>query len=585
LSTKTLSVPDPITFEVIKNGLDSIADQAAIALFRSAYSGIVRDSLDYSTAIFDHEGRMLAQGLTTAMHIGSFPDAMANIVETYAAEAKPGDVYILNDPYGSGGMHLPDVYVVKAIFFEGTLVGFVTTLTHMADIGGITPGSNPVHSTEIFQEGLRIPLLKLYDGGEPNETLFALLAKNTRLPVKLLGDIRAQVAGCKTAERPFLQLFEKYGPETLHFYFDEMMNYSERVMRGVLTEIPDGEYRFTDYIDGLGEKPEDIVFQVAVRIEGDTMTVDWTGTSPQVKAGINAPLPFTKAATYLAARLLVQQDIPNCDGYMRPLRTIAPLGTILNPREPAGCATRGITGMRALDAILGALSQALPDRIPAAPGGDNYWPTIGGYHEGKPFVYVESIMGTWGGRPNRDGAEGAPHPGGNQPNQPIEMVEARNPLQVTRYGMIEDTGGAGRFRGGLSLQREFKILADEAVLTIRTDRRKHLPYGLHGGKEGTPAWNILNPGPAQRILPTLPMEAIPLKKGDVLRIVLAGAGGFGDPLDRDPGLVLEDVRDEKLSIAYVRREYGVVVDPEKLTIDLEATENERQARRKEAEKP
>jgi N-methylhydantoinase B len=575
VSAETKRAVDPVTFEVIKNALDSIADQAAIALFRSAYSGIVRDSLDYSTAVFDHHGRTLAQGLTTAFHLGSFPDAMAHLVETYEGRMKPGDIYILNDPYGSGGMHLPDVYVVKSVFFEDELVGFVTTLTHMADMGGITPGSNPVHSTEIFQEGLRIPLLKLYDAGEPNETLLAIIAKNTRLPVKVLGDLRAQIAGCKTAERAFLQLFEHYSAETLQLYFEEMMDYSERAMRQVLSEIPDGEYRFTDYIDGLGENPEDIIFQVCVRIEGDTMSVDWTGTSPQVKAGINAPFPFAKAATYLAARLLVPHDIPNCDGYMRPLRTFAPVGTIMNPTEPAACATRGITGMRALDAILGALAQAVPDRIPAAPGGDNYWPSIGGWHEGKPFVYVESIMGTWGGRPNRDGAEGVPHPGGNQPNQPIEMVEARQPLQVTRYGMIEDTGGPGRFRGGLSLLREFKLLADEAVLTVRTDRRKHLPYGLQGGKSGTPAWNILNPGPNQRILPTLPMEAILLKKGDVFRIMTAGGGGYGDPLERDPVLVLEDVLDEKLTIDYVRREYGVVIDPVTRTVDHEATTRER----------
>jgi N-methylhydantoinase B len=562
---------DPVTFEVIKNALDSIADQAAIALFRSAYSAIVRDSLDYSTAVFDPEGRMLAQGLTTALHIGSFPDAMHGLVDAYRGSINPGDIFIFNDPYGAGGMHLPDVYVVKAVFFEGELVGFVTTLTHMADMGGITPGSNSVHSTEIYQEGLRIPRLKLYDAGVPNETVLAIIAKNTRLPVKVLGDIRAQIAGCKTAEQSFLQLYERYGASTLQFYFEEMMNYAERVMRGVIASVPDGEYQFTDYIDGLGEDPEDIVFHVTVRVTADEMTVDWTGTSDQVAAGINAPFPFTKAATYLAARLLVQQDIPNCEGYMRPLHTIAAEGSILNPVEPAACATRGMTGCRALDAILGALSQAVPDRIPAAPGGDNYWPTIGGYDHGKPFVYVESIMGTWGGRPNRDGAEGVPHPGGNQPNQPIEMIEARQPLQVTEYGLLNDTGGAGRFRGGLGLVRELRILADKAVLTIRTDKRKHLPYGLQGGRSGTPAWTIINPGPKQRILPTLPMEAIALEKGDVLRIMLAGGGGWGDPFEREPSKVLDDVLNEKLSVDRARTEYGVVIDPASTTVDIAAT--------------
>ena len=267
---------------------------------------------------------------------------------------------------------------------------------------------------------------------------------------------------------------------------------------------------------------------------------------------------------------------------MRPLHTSAPPGTIVNPLEPAACATRGMTGCRALEAILGALSQAIPDRIPAAPGGDNYWPSIGGRHDGAPFVYVESIMGTWGGRPTHDGTEGVPHPAGNQPNQPVEVVEARNPLQVTQYCLLPDTGGAGKYRGGLSLVREFRILADEAVLTIRTDRRSHLPYGLWGGQSGTPAWNIMNPGPGQRILPTLPMEAVQLKPGDVLRIVLAGGGGWGDPTERDPSLALHDILEEKITIGYAERHYGIVVDPQTLTVDLEATALRRAAMQREA---
>jgi N-methylhydantoinase B len=569
---------DPVTFEVVTNALDSIADQAAIALFRSAYSAIVRDSLDYSTAVFDADGHMLAQGLTTALHIGSFPDAMHNLITVHGDTMVDGDIFTCNDPYSAGGMHLPDVYVIKPVFHGGERIGFVTTLTHMADIGGITPGSNPVHSVDIFQEGLRIPLLKLHDAGVPNETLLAMIRQNTRLPVKVLGDIRAQVAGCTVAERSFKQLCERYGAQPLRRTFDAMQEYSERVMRSVLEELPDGTYDFVDYIDGLGEDPEPIVFCAAVTIAGSELTVDWTGTSAQVKAGINAPFPNTKAATSLAARLLVRQPLPNCEGYMRPLRTIAPEGTIVNPREPAGCATRGITAMRMLDTLLGALAKVVPDRIPACTGGDNYWPTIGGYENGKAFAYVESIMGTWGGRPNRDGAEGAPHPGGNQPNQPIEMVESRHPLQVTRYGLVNDTGGAGRYRGGLSLVREYRVLAAEAVLTIRTDRRRHLPYGLQGGKSGTPAWNILNPDtPRERVLPTLPMEAVALHAGDVLRIQTAGGGGWGDPLTRDPAAVVEDVRDDKLSRELVLREYGVVVDSDG-SLDAGATARERAAR-------
>ena len=289
---------DPVTFEVIVNALDSIADQAAIALHRSAYSAIVRDSLDYSTAVFDGDGRMLAQGLTTAFHLGSFPDAMENLVQRHGGSMVPGDVFICNDPYDAGGMHLNDVYVIKPVFVGDDRLGFVTTLTHMADIGGITPGSNPVHSTEIFQEGLRIPLLRLYTAGEPNEAVFEFIRLNTRLPVKVLGDLRAQIAGCTVAERSFLELAERYGVAVLRQYFDAMMDYAERMMRAVIGDLPDGEYRFLDFIDGLGEKPEPIEFHVCVVIDGTELHVDWSGSSLQVPAGINAPFPNTKAATF-----------------------------------------------------------------------------------------------------------------------------------------------------------------------------------------------------------------------------------------------------------------------------------------------
>lgn len=345
-------------------------------------------------------------------------------------------------------------------------------------------------------------------------------------------------------------------------------------MRAALSEIPDGAYEFTDYIDGIGARPEPIVFKVTVTIDRDTMTVDWSGTSEQVSAGINAPFPFTKAATYLAARVLVQDELPNSEGYFRPLTTIAPPNTIVNPSEPAPCASRGIVGMRCFDTILGALSHALPDRIPACGEGGVSWPTIGGYVSGKPFVYAESLMGSWGGRPNRDGTEGITHPGANQPNQPVEMIEATKPLRVLRYGLLPDTGGAGKYRGGLSLVKEYLILAD-AVLTIRSDKRTHLPYGLHGGASGTPSWNILIRNGTEEVLPTLPLEAVPLRQGDIFRHVLPGGGGWGHPLERDPEAVLEDVLEGKLTPAYARRVYGVVVDLAFERVDYPKTKRQR----------
>jgi N-methylhydantoinase B len=562
---------DPVTFEVIKNAMDSIADEMALVIMRSAHSAVCRDSLDYSTAIMDGQGRMAAQGLLTPLHMGSFPYAMQVLLEHYEGQMEPGDLFISNDPYGGGGMHLPDIYVIKPIFFEGRIEGYATTLVHHTDIGGITPGGTAVHATEIYQEGLRIPLLKLFDKGEPNDAIFKFIEKNVRVPKKVMGDLRGQIAACATAEKHFLELIQKYGSPTLGRYLNEMQDYAERVMRDELKALPNGTYENTEFIDGFGEEPEPIVFHVKLTIEEDEVTADWTGTSPQVKAAINAPGPWARSATYVALRCLVRADIPNSEGYMRPIKVITEPGSILNPHLPGAANARGITGFRIIDTVHGALAKAVPERIPAAPGGGLSNCSIGGLWQGEPFVFTEGIGDTWGGSPDRDGIDGISPLAANQTNQPIEMVESENPIEVLCYGFLQDSGGPGKYRGGLAYVREWRLLADEAIFTIRSDRRYHLPYGLAGGKSGTPSWNILNPGPNQKVLPVLPRESTELKKGDSVRHNIGGAGGYGDPLERDPQLVLEDVRDEKLSIDYVRREYGVVIDPYALTVDENAT--------------
>lgn len=563
---------DPITLEVIKNALDSIVDEMALTIMRSAYSGIVRDGLDYSTAFCDAQGRMLAQGLTLPVHLGSFPDAMTGVFNKYAQQIYPGDCFIFNDPYGSGGMHLPDIYVIKPIFAEDALQGFACTVAHHTDVGGMVPGSNSIHSTEIFQEGLCIPTLKLYERGQLNETILAILRKNVRVPVLVLGDLRAQLSACSVGEKAFLALIEKYDAETLQVYMEELMNYAERLARAEIAAMPDGVYEFTDYIDGLGEEPEPIRFHVTLTIHNDSMVVDFTGTSPQVKGGINAPFPFTKSAVYLAVRSVMGGDMPNNEGYFRPIKVSAPLGTIVNPTDHAPCAVRGITGYRTADVVFGALAKVVPDRVPADGEGGSSLITIGGYDRGLPFVYVESLMGTWGGRPDRDGTDGAPHPAANQTNIPIELIELELPLRVERYGFVPDSGGPGKFRGGLALTREWRILADEAVMTVRSDKRRFPPYGLQGGKPGAPSWNVINPDQeGERVLPVLPLASINLRCDDLFRHVMPGGGGWGDPLERDPNRVLEDVLDQKQTVEFARREYGVVIDPDWLVLDAAAT--------------
>lgn len=567
---------DPVTLEVIRNALEMIADTMALVLMRSAYSSVVRDSMDYSTALFDAKGRMIAQGLTTALHLGSFPVAIAELTRAYEDRIHPDDVFITNDPYGAGGMHLPDIYLTLPIFFAGVLEGFAVALVHHADVGGIAPGSNTSFSTEIYQEGLRIPLVKLYDRGTPNDTVFKFIEKNVRVPVEVAGDMRAQLAACRQAEQAYMQLLEKYGSDSLGHYLNQLLELAERMMREEIQAIPDGSYEFTDFIDGLGSEPEPIRFQVTITIAGEEAVVDWSGSAPQVKGGINAPFPMTLSASYLAFRCLGGRDIPNNEGYMRPIRVLAPEGTIMNPVLPAACSTRGITGFRMLDTLLGALAGAVPDRVPAAGEGGATFPSIGGYHEGEPFVFTESVLGCSGGRPDRDGAEGVPNPGANQSNQPVELIEARHPIEILQYGLVMDSGGPGKYRGGLALMREYRILAEEAVLSMRSDRRAHPPYGLQGGLSGSPTCNTLYSGLNQSLLPVLPSEAIVLRKGEILRHLQAGGGGWGTPVERNPQMVLEDARNDKVSLEQAREVYGVVIDPLTLSMDEEATATTRQ---------
>jgi N-methylhydantoinase B len=550
---------DPITLEVVKNALSSVADEMALVLMRSAYSPVVRDSMDYSTALCDRHGQVIAQGLTLAVQLGAFPDAMQHLTKTYAGKMQPGDIFIMNDPYGAGGQHLPDIYVIRPLYWEGEIEGYACTMAHHCDVGGIAPGSVAIHATDIYQEGLRLPMLKLYEAGKPNDTLLQIIEKNTRQPVQVLGDLRAQLAACAIAERGFGALLKRYGGQAVRPYLEAIMDQAERLMREFIRGIPDGDYRFTDWIDGIGEAPEPLQIAVRVSVRGDEIEVDFTGTSAQVQGAINCPIAMARSATYCAIRCVTSPDIPNCEGYMRPVHFRAPEGTILNPVLPAACAARGVMGYRVFDAIMGALAQVVPDRVIAAGEGGPTLFSVGGYHRGNPFVLTEVMVGSWGARAGKDGVEGISNPAANLSNQPVELIEAELPLEVLRYGMVQDSGGAGEHRGGLAFVREFRLTADEAVFTTRADRRDHPPYGFNSGQPGSGSSNTLLSGNQERALPTMPMEAIKWRAGDVFRHVSAGGGGYGDPLARDPALVLADVLDEKVSTAAARELYAVVI--------------------------
>ncbi len=571
---------DPIRLEVLKNAFDMIADEMALVIMRTAHSSIVRDSLDYSTALCDARGQTLAQGVTTPIHLGSFYDAMQHLIGRYSDDVHEGDIFIGNDPYAACGQHLPDIYIVKPIFFDGSLIGWATTLAHHADVGGIVPGSNALGATEIYQEGLRLPFVKLLEQGCRNEALWQVIQLNVRVPEYVAGDLGAQIAACSGGERGLKELFRRYGAGTMRTYIEELHNYAERLTRAEIRDIPNGVYEFVDHIDGLGEHPEPIVFRVRVTVADEHVSADWTGTSPQVKGGINTPLPFTKAGVYAALRSVMQADIPNCHGFTRAVSVCAPPGTVVNSVHPAPTGARGITGYRVIDCMFGALAQAVPQRVAADGSGGSTLPTMGGWHNGKPFVFTETFMGTWGATMTHDGQEAVAHIGANQSNVPVEMIEATLPLRIRRYGFVPDSAGAGKYRGGLALLREYELLADEAIFTLRSDKRDFLPHGLAGGACGKGPVNLMiSREGATRSLPVLMTQPVQMHAGDVFHHEMPSGGGFGDPLERDPQLVLWDVLEEKESAEHARATYAVVIEGQPPVLNTAATEQLRRSRR------
>lgn len=567
---------DPLAFELIKNALAGIADGMAVTVVRTARSFVVKQSMDFSTALCDANGELTAQGMCVPLHLGAMPPALRGVLDRYAGRFAAGDIYIVNDPY-SGGSHLPDIFLFKPIFVQQTLAAFACVIAHQTDIGGRVSGGNACDNTEIYQEGLRIPPLKLFERGVPNEAIFALLEKNVRVPDKVLGDVRAQIAALHTGERDFLQLVQEYGLQDLQGYMTELLDYTERFTRSEIEALPDGVYPFTEYIDDDGIDPGPIRIELALTIAGDTITADFTGTSPQCKGSIQPNLPATKAMVYAAIRCVLDPAIPNSGGYFRPIRVIAPAGTFVNPVHPAAVAARALGARRVAQAVFGALTKALPGKIFAAWGGGEFGISIGGYDANrKPFVHLEFHNdASWGGGPHKDGLDGHPGPMSNLANQPVELLEAEQPIRIDQYSFVPDTGGAGKYRGGLATVRDFRLLA-EATLQIRSDRHNYPPYGLYGGKPGTPASGILNPATENKAMPSkFLMTARP---NDVFRMILAGAGGYGNPLERDPERVAEDVREEKLTIDYAQREYGVVIDAQTLAVDDDATRALRQQR-------
>ncbi len=573
------TAPDPITAELFRNAIVALGDEMALTIYRAAYSGVLKNIMDYSTAICDAQGRLVAQGLSLPGHLASIPQALQACLRHFGDDIGEGDILIMNDPY-EGGMHLPDIFIFRPFFAPGEdrlfapgedrPLAWATTVCHHTDVGGRVPGSNASDSTEIFAEGLRIPPLKLHEAGVPNATLIRIIERNVRLPARVMGDLRAQLAACEIAVRGLADLALRHGPALLRLLLDETMDHSERLTRHCLSLLADGEAMFTDWIDDDQiDAGVPIKLVCTVRKTGDRMVFDWTGSSPQVKGAINNTWSYTAGASYCAAKCVLSINMANNDGVFRAIEVIAPPGTITNALPPAACAARGLTGFRAADCAFGALAQLYPDLVFAASDGGNTGITIGGTDaQRQPFIYVDFLSGAWGGRPTRDGLDGNTNMFANMASFSIEVIEAENPLEVLDYEMVPDTGGPGLYRGGVSLRRTWRMLADEGILQVRADRATHRPYGLQGGGPGAPSHNCLNPGDNRRDLAA--KLTMTLRAGEVFRHELPGAGGWGDPLTRPFDAVARDLLLGKVTPEGALRDYGVVVAADG-TIDADAS--------------
>lgn len=574
---------DLITLEVLRNKFDVIADAMEITLLRSSYSPIVKEGLDASAALFNTRGETIAQATSIPAHLGGLVPAVRKIVEAFPPETMvEGDVYLMNDPY-DGGSHLPDIILVVPIIHDERAVALSATMTHHQDVGGKSPGSVPTDATELFQEGLIIPPLKLYEAGRPNETLHALLRRNVRIPDILMGDLYGQVSAGNMGRVRFLELLDDYGQEIIEAAITELMDRAEALTRAKIEQIPDGTYSFTDYLDNDGiELDQPIKIHVSVTVSGSEMHIDYTGTSLQVKGPVNSVPGASISPAYYLMRCVTDPSIPNNSGCFRPLTVTLPEGSLVNPCRPAPVNARAATIVRLADAIHGALAQALPRKLPAAPSGQLLIMAFGGIDPktGQSYVTSELGAGGVGGRPGKDGIDVMEMGPTNCMNIPVEAFEMAHPLRVHSYEIKEDSGGPGEFRGGLGAAKVFEPVRGEVTISLRGERYFTQPWGVYGGEPAAPATAWVERADGTKD-PIHSKRLFTLKPGEKLHVHTPGGGGYGDPLMRAPGKVLLDVQDRRVSVEQARARYGVVLAPDGGAVDETGTRRERERLRAE----
>ena len=569
---------DPITLEIVNNRLRYISKEMVITLTRIAYSAVIYDGHDCSAGLFDDKGQLLTLDAGLPFHIASMPFSVKAVLNEFQNDIHPGDIFITNDPI-YGGTHLPDILIIVPIFYEGNVAFFAAARGHWTDVGGSTPGSLSGKATEVIQEGLVIPPIKIFERGKLNQRLLELLLSNMRMREIRQGDMMSQIAACRHAERSCLELVEKYGIETIERCGEELINRSEQNLRRKLKDIPEGTYYYEDYMDNDGITKEARRIKVAVTVKDASIFVDFAGSSSQSRGPINCPLYAAQSAVVVAMKILIDPlGAPN-EGIFRLIKVNAPRGTLVNPAREAAIGGQGEVKYRIIYSIIGALAKVMPEHISGCDYGSVNHTYISGIDgtTGTFFIHYEYPPGGNGGTFMMDGPSGMRGPSsGNVFLQSNELIESLYPLRVSYGTLRANSGGPGKFRGGLGVMRRVEILPKGASLSIVTDRSVIPSFGVYRGQSGLgQRWSIIRNG-VEKVLPFSGKASnFKLKKGDIVNCLSAGGGGFGDPLDRDPESVRVDVIQGYVSMESAKKVYGVVLSGKDLSVNKKATRDQR----------
>jgi len=555
---------DAVTVEIVGNLLLSIAEEMGFAIIKSAYSTNIKERRDISTAVFDPEGNMVAQAEHVAMHLGSLLGIIQEVYKHFPKEKiQEGDMFIGNDPYNGGGTHLPDITVAAPVFASGKLIGWVANLAHHSDVGGKVPGSTSGDAVSIFQEGTKIPLVRICEKGKICLDIVHIIMANSRLPNERYGDLQAQIAANHVGIHRLLETYGRYG-DVLLDSMDQLQEYAERKLKAGIAGLPDGVYHFTDYMDDAGAAcPDPLKICVEIKIKGEDMVLDFDGTAAQVEGPINVTYNGLLATVFYCLKALIDPEIPSNAGIYRAFRVVCQPGLVIHAENPAPVGERIDTCQRVADVIFGALAPAVPERAIACCNSSVTSAIFSGNDpkdKARFFVYLEVVAGGSGASKHADGLSGVQVHMTNTSNLPIEALEMEFPLvMIRRYELRKDSGGAGENRGGLGIIREFETMYDGISYTGLGDRQKIAPWGLEGGMEGAGgAYYLHKPDGSITQLPSKCTDIL-LKKGDIISVCTPGSGGYGDPFKREPERVLEDVIESKVSAEKAAELYGVAV--------------------------